>query len=170
MKHTLSAEENSELSHIDNTINDYLKRVRNATNASRVALVRFHNGGKDMNGLSFLKMSMTNETIQSGLAPLMPDFRNIFRSFYSYWCERLIIEGHCYIDDVEKLKDVDPTMYEFLQSRGIVAIYGIPIVNKNESVIGFIYIEYVHNKDINKEQVLSCLDDKKLKIEVLLNK
>ena len=52
--HTLSTTESNTLANVDKEINDCLKRMREKTGASRAALVRFHNGGKDMNGLSFL--------------------------------------------------------------------------------------------------------------------
>ncbi len=168
-KHTLADDENNSLSKIEADINDCLKRVLNKTESSRVCLVRFHNGGRDMNGLSFLKMSMTNESVRLGLSPLMPEFQNMFRSFFSYLCEKLIDEGHCYIDDISILKDVDTTMYEFLFSRDIQSIYSIPISNKNGTVIGFIYLECSNNTRVNRAQIEECLHDKKIRIETLLN-
>ena len=168
-KHTIDDKENNSLSKIENDINDCLKRTLIKTNSARVCLIRFHNGGRDMNGLSFLKMSMTNETVKLGLSSLMPEFQNMFRSFFSYLCDRLIKEGHCYINDINILKDVDTTMYEFLFSRDVQSIYSMPISNKNGTVIGFIYIEFTNNSDVNFEQVEHCLHDKKIKIETLLN-
>lgn len=167
--HTLDDEENNSLSKIEGDINDCLKRTLTKTKSGRVCLIRFHNGGRDMNGLSFLKMSMTNESVKLGLQSLMPEFQNMFRSFFSYLCDKLIKEGHCYVDDINMLKDVDTTMYEFLYSRDIQSIYSIPIENKNGTVIGFIYIEFTNISEIDKNQVEECLHDKKIKIETLLN-
>ena len=115
--HTITPEENVALSLIEEQINTCLKRVLEKCNASRVGLVRFHNGGRDMNRLSFLKMSLTNEVIKTGLKPLQPEFQNMFRSFFHYWCGELNDSGHCYIDNVEDLIEKDPSMYEFLKSR-----------------------------------------------------
>ena len=168
-KHTIDDKENDSLSKIENDINECLKRTLVKTNSSRVSLIRFHNGGRDMNSLSFLKMSMTNESVKLGLSSLMPEFQNVFRSFFSYLCEKLINDGHCYVDDINILKEVDTTMYEFLFSRDIQSIYSIPIMNKNKTVIGFIYIEYTNREDVDKEQVEHCLHDKKIRIETLLN-
>jgi len=167
--HVLPDDENNSLSKIESDINDCLKRALNKTGSSRVCLVRFHNGGRDMNGLSFLKMSMTNESVKLGLSSLMPEFQNMFRSFFSYLCEKLVEEGHCYVDNINILKDVDTTMYEFLYSRDIKSIYSIPILNKNNTVIGFIYIECANNTEVDRAQVEECLHDKKIKIETLLN-
>ena len=79
--HNLSTEENAILTHVEDQINDYLKDVQLKTNATRVCLVRYHNGTKGMDGLSFLKMSMTNEYVKIGIKPIMSEFQNYFRSF-----------------------------------------------------------------------------------------
>lgn len=168
-RHTIEDDENNSLSKIENDINECLKRTLVKTNSSRVSLIRFHNGGRDMNGLSFLKMSMTNESVKLGLSSLMPEFQNVFRSFFSYLCEKLISDGYCYVDDINTLKEVDTTMYEFLFSRDIKSIYSIPIENKNGTVIGFIYIEFTNGETVDKEQIEHCLHDKKIRIETLLN-
>lgn len=166
--HTISAEENTALSEKESKINACLKKTQQKTNASRVALVRFHNGGRDMNGLSFLKMSMTNECPGPGFTGIMPDFQNLFRSFFSYWCECLIKEGKCYINDIEELKDKDTTMYEYFLSRNVQAIYGIAIKNNENSIIGYIVIEFIDKNKVDLEQVEHCLHDKKIKIETIL--
>ena len=166
--HTISAAENTALSEKESQINACLKRTQEKTNASRVVLVRFHNGGRDMNGLSFLKMSMTNECPGPGFAGISPDFQNLFRSFFSYLCESLIKEDKCYIPDIEILKQKDTTMYEYFLSRNVQALYSIAIKNNEGSIIGFIAIEFVNKKDVNMEQVEHCLHDKKIKIETIL--
>lgn len=166
--HTLSPEENALLSDIDFNIKDCLKRTQLKTDATRVALVRFHNGGRDMNGLSFLKMSMTSEVPKPGVTAIQPEFQSVFRSFFSYWCQELMKNGYCYIDHTEDLKDIDSTMYEYFKSRDIESVYGIAIT-KNNTVYGYIYMEFTTFKDVDKAQVEHCLHDKKIKIETLLD-
>lgn len=167
--HRISATENTLLSEKESQINNCLKKVQQKTNAARVGLVRFHNGGRDMNGLSFLKMSMTNECPGTGFASIMPDFQNLFRSFFSYLCESLIKDGKCYINNIEILKTIDTTMYEYFLSRNIKAAYSIAIENNEGSIIGFIIVEFTDKDSIDFNQVDSCLHDKKIKIETILN-
>lgn len=167
--HTITPEENIKLSLIEDQINSCLKRVLDKCNASRVALVRFHNGGRDMNKLSFLKMSMTNEVIQPGLKPLLPEFQNMFRSFLHYWWTELADTGKCYIYDTEDILEKDATMHEFLSNRGITAAFGVPIRAYNNGMIGYIIIEFMDNSNIDIAQVEHCLNDKKIKIETLMN-
>lgn len=167
--HTLSSEENTVLTQVELQINDCLKIVQQKTNASRVSLVRYHNGNKGMDGLSFLKMSMTNECVKIGIQPIMQEFQNYFRSFLPYWIHQLDKTGKCYIDDIEDIKDIDTNSYEYLKTRGVQAKYGISVKNKEGYPIGFICIEYLDKKDVDKEQVEKCLVDKQIKIGTLLD-
>ena len=167
--HTLSNEENNMLTQVEIEINECLKRVQQKTNASRVSLIRYHNGNKGMDGLSFLKMSMTNECVKIGIQPIMQEFQNYFRSFLPYWIHQLDEKGKCYIDDIEDIKDIDANSYEYFRNRGVQAKYGIAVKNSEAYSIGFICIEYLDKNDVNKEQIEKCLLDKQIKIGTLLN-
>ncbi len=167
--HNLSDDENSNLTNIEREINSYLKKIQVNTNACRVALIRYHNGNRGMDGLSFLKMSMTNEIVKVGIQPMIQEFKNQFRSSLAYWCETLENGEICSLSDVDAVKDIDTTMYSFMNSRGVVAKYGIAIKNKEKTVIGFICVEYTHKLDINEDEIKKCLLDKQIKLETLLN-
>ena len=54
--HVLSSEENKRMTKIDEEIDIFLERTLAVCNASRVSLIKFHNGGNDMLGNSILKM------------------------------------------------------------------------------------------------------------------
>lgn len=167
--HNLSNEENSALSYVEKEINDSLKFLQSKVNASRVSLVRYHNGNKGMDGLSFLKMSMTNEAVKVGVQPIMQEFQNYFRSFLSYWCESLDCNGYCLIDDIEEIKNKDANMYEYLNTRNVKSKYGVAIHNGEDTVVGFICIEYMYDCKIDKIKLKKFLDDYQIKIETLLN-
>lgn len=167
--HTLSNEENNALAQIEVQINDCLKRAQQKTNASRVYLVRYHNGNRGMDGLSFLKMSMTNESVKVGIQPTMQDFQNYFRSFLPYWVQELDEKGKCYINNIDDIKNIDNNSYEYFKNRGVQAEYGISVKNLDGCPIGFICIEYLDKSSINRDQVEKCLLDKQIKIGTLLN-
>ena len=169
VKHNLSNEENSNLTYIEQQINDYLKELQLKLDACRVSLVRFHNGNKGMDGLSFLKMSMTNEVVKLGVSPIMQEFQNYFRSFLAYWVRQLEKTGYCLIDDVEDLKEEDSTMYNYLKSRGVKSKAGIAIKNTAGINIGFICVEYVNKRAVNTTEVCNCLKEYQIKVETLLN-
>lgn len=62
--HVPSDEENNKLTKITEEIDKTLQQILIFTNADRVDLVQYHNGGKGVNKQSFLKMSMTNEQVK----------------------------------------------------------------------------------------------------------
>ena len=62
--HVPSGMENDKLTKIAEEIDKTLQQILIYTNADRVDLVQYHNGGKGVNRQSFLKMSMTNEQVK----------------------------------------------------------------------------------------------------------
>lgn len=168
--HVLTSEENQRMTKIDEEIDDFLEKTLIACDASRVCLVKYHNGGNDMLGNSILKMSMSNEKCAAGVIHTMSSFQNQLRSFSTFLMKELNEKGICFIEDVENLKSIDNSLYQYLKQIGIKAKYSIAIRNtKTNVVIGYFSIEYANNEHINIEQVKQCLKDKRLKIETLLN-
>lgn len=167
--HHLTPEESKNIAQAEKQINDIVKIILNETNASRVCIVKYHNGNKDMNGVSFLKMSMTNEAINIGVAPLMPDFQGHFRSLLAYWCHEIDTKGYCIISNTEDLIDVDITLYEYLKTRNIESKYGIALRNINGDVIGFLCIEYLDKDDFSTDKIEKSLQNNYQRIEALLS-
>lgn len=168
--HVPSSEENTKLTRITEEIDKTLQQVLIYTNADRVNLVQYHNGGKGINKQSFLKMSMTNEQVKVGVRPFMSEFKDQFRSVISYITKKLNDDGFCYIDDAQEIKELDPGTYEFLVNRGIESKYCMAIHNTQDgSVIGFIGIEYIKKENSKLELVDQVLKEKQKILETLLN-
>lgn len=170
INHVPSTEENKKLMKVSEEIDQHLQDILEETNASRACLVQYHNGGRGINKQSFLKMSMTNEQVRLGVSPLMPTFKDVFRSTLAYFVKELDDSGVCYIDDYNTLKNVDISMYEFLSSRGIQAKYGLAIRNKDKStVIGFICVEFMDKDIVDLNKINKVFKDKQVVIETLLS-
>lgn len=168
--HVLTVEENKRMTRIDEEIDLFLEKTLVACDASRVSLVKYHNGGNDMLGNSILKMSMSNERCAAGVIHIMGAFQNQLRSFSTFLMRELNEKGMCFIEDIENIKNIDTSIYQYLKQIGVRAQYSIAIKStKTETVIGYLSIEYANNEHINIDQVKHCLEDKKLKIEALLN-
>lgn len=168
--HVPSSEENTKLTRITEEIDKTLQQILIFTNADRVDLVQYHNGGKGVNKQSFLKMSMTNEQVKVGVKPFMSEFKDQFRSVISYITKKLNTEGYCYIDDSEQIKSIDPGTYEFLLNRGIESKYCMAIHNTQDgSVIGFVCIEYIKKESAKPDLVDEVLKEKQKIFETLLN-
>ena len=155
---------------IDEEIDVFLEKTLVACNASRVSLIKYHNGGNDMLGNSILKMSMSNEKCAAGVIHILGSFQNQLRSFSTLLVKELNEKGICFIEDIENIKNIDNSIYQYLKQIGIKAKYTIAITNiKTNCVIGYMSIDFANNEHIDLEQVKHCLQDKKLKIEALLN-
>ena len=168
--HVLTQEEDSEAAHIDKLINEYLQQAIKETDSSRAMVVRYHNGGKDMAAISFLKMSVTNEVVNIGYKPVIQDFQNQFRSMLNIVCRQLAETGESYIPTLETIKTQDVGTYEFLKNRGVRAMYSKALRNQNNYVIGFITVTFMEDNKIeeNIENIEKTLDDKAKQISALL--
>lgn len=168
--HVLTPEEDAEAAHIDKLTNNYLQQIVKETGASRAMVVRYHNGGKDMAAVSFLKMSVTNEVVNVGYKPVMSDFQNQFRSMIDIVCDQLSTTGCSHISNLDMVKNLDNGTYELLKERGVRAIYCRALTNENNYVIGFIMTSYTNDNDIveDQEKIHNLLGDKAKQISALL--
>lgn len=168
--HTVTPEENDKLTKISMSIDNHLQDILEQTDASRVSLIQYHNGGRSINKQSFLKMSMTNERVKVGVSSVSNIFKDIFRSSLSYITRELDDNGYCFIDDVDEMKSLDVSVYESLTERGIESKYTIALKNiENSMVIAYIGIDYIDKGVANKEVITKVLNEKKQIIETLLN-
>lgn len=168
-KKHLTPVESKNISKIEKEINDIINQILLETGASRVCIVKYHNGNKDMTGKSFLKMSMTNEVVNLGVAPMMSDFRDLFRSLLAYWCHEIETKECCIISDAEDLKDIDITMYQYLTVRNIEAKYGMGLKDNDGNIIGFICIEYLNKSDFDLKKINNVMIKNFPRIETLVS-
>lgn len=168
--HVLSHEENEHLIKVSDEIDQTLQKILEETNADRVSLVQYHNGGKGINKQSFLKMSMTNEQVKLGIKPFISNFKDQFRNVLAYFVKEINRSNYCYIDNVEAVKEVDISMYEFMKDRGVYAKFGIGVRNKENTIIGFICVEYLDNHEcIDVTTIDNCLHKYLSVFETLLS-
>ena len=167
--HVPSSEENVKLTRITEEIDKTLQQILIFTNADRVDLVQYHNGGKGVNRQSFLKMSMTNEQVKVGVKPFMSEFKDQFRSVIAYIIRTLNETGYCYINDAEEMKTVDAGTYEFLLNRGIESKYCMAIRSNDRTVIGFVCVEYIEKENARPDLVDKVFKEKQKVLETLLN-
>ena len=168
--HVLTEKEERRALEIDRAIDDYLKQMVINTKATRAFVVRYHNGGRDMASVPFLKCSITNEMTNAGVKPIMSEFQNQFRSIMAGVCEEIDRKGYSYITPNEKSELIDPATVELMKDRGIKNMYCRALRNQNDYIIGFIAVTFmVDNKEIPNESIIhECLIDKSKKVSALL--
>lgn len=165
----LTPDESKRVAQIDKKINDDLNIILKETGASRVSVIRYHNGSKDMTGKSFLKMSATNEVLNMGVASMMTSFKDLFRSFLAYWCHEIEIKGYCSVDNVENIKNNDISLYQYLTAINIQASHAVALRDANNNVIGILHLEFLDKDDFDIGKIEKSLDKNFPKIEALIS-
>ena len=168
--HVLTEEEDRKALEIDRAIDDYLKQMIINTKATRSFVVRYHNGGKDMAAIPFLKCSITNEMTNAGVKPIMGEFQNQFRSIMAGVCEEIDRKGYSYITPDKKSELIDPATTELMKDRGIKYMYCRALRNQNNYIIGLVAVTFmIDNQEKPNEEIIDlCLKDKSQKISALL--
>ena len=170
--HILTEEEDSLANKIDKSINSYLQAIVQELGPNRAVVARYHNGGRDMSGISFLKLSITNEQVSPDTLPIIGDFQAQFRSVATYICDELEEKGYCYIDDLESIRDKDSGTYELLKLRDGKSCYIRALKSRSGYVIGAVMITYT-SKNLddrpNIEKIDRVLVKKANEISALLN-
>lgn len=168
--HVLTEEEDRKALEIDRAIDDYLKQMIINTKATRSFVVRYHNGGKDMAAIPFLKCSITNEMTNAGVKPIMGEFQNQFRSIMAGVCEEIDRKGYSYITPDKKSELIDPATVELMKDRGIKYMYCRALRNQNNYIIGLVAVTFmIDNQETPNEEIIDlCLKDKSQKISALL--
>lgn len=98
----------------DIQINRLLDEIRVIARADRVHIMMCSNGEKSYNGYSFNYISMTNESISNGLAPLIKDFQRQPCSPYSK-----------ILNDIQRQGVVKIAKYDNTYMSNLHSLYGI---------------------------------------------
>lgn len=169
--HVLTEEEDKEAIQIDTMINAYLETAVRDLKASRIMVARYHNGGKDMNAVSFLKVSVTNERVNKGYMPVMGDFQNQFRSMVALPIREIDRTGRCNIPDLEEIKDRDVGTYELLKARKVRSAYCHALKSVSGYPVGAIMVFYNEDNPTkeNEQEVTSYLNEVSAQISGLFN-
>ena len=120
--------------------------------ADRAYMFTFHNGGTDVLGRGFLKMSMSQEAIADNIVPIMPKYINMPRTLFPTLYNQLNGKDSYNVYNVEEIKKDDPFTYQFLIEHGAHAALFRAIKKEDGLVIGFIGMEYISRncEDIKK--------------------
>lgn len=169
--HVLTEEEDRLAKHIEKSITAELQEITNTLQPTRTLLVRYHNGGKDMNGISFLKLSVTNECTNRGVAPVMKEYQNQFRSSINEVCFEIDKNGYMNIPSKESIKEKDRGTYDLMVAKHVRSTYNYALRNATGYIIGFISIIYYEDnatiEDI--DTIKQVMSDKATEISTLLS-
>lgn len=130
---------------IDTKIIQKMEELKEILNADRIQLYDFHNGGHYANGRSALKTTCTYEVVRAGIKPAQRELQNIPISCISRFTSTLLDNGCLEICDIEEIKDIMPSTYQFKKDMGITSFYDVVICDSYGEPIGFLAVQYTKN-------------------------
>lgn len=161
-------EEEDENRKVDEYINTLLRKLLDSKQANRASCFLYHNGGKNVVGRSFQKMSMTHEQIDSNTVSVMGSYQQIPRMMYPIINAQMAEKGYYYIEDIKQIQEVDAITYQSYYARGVKAVFIQAIKAANGTIMGFITLEYISNDAPDIKELKHCLIDKAMKISAAL--
>jgi hypothetical protein len=124
---------------VDKNINEFLNRLRYDTDACRVKVLQYHNGGFFSNGKSMKKMSMTHESCHPGMKPTLPGSNDIMVSLFADLLE-MAHENEPNLINTGTLKD--SFFKSYLQSNHVLMFSVLPLRSTKREEIGCILCEW----------------------------
>lgn len=149
---------------IKQKINELLIEIRILSNANRVSLIEFHNGGQSLTALPFYHASMMYETTDIQTKELISRFQKIPISLISKMLLFMLESNKIfYLDNKSKVDDT----FEFYKSFGIDKLLNILLTNHIQN--GMLSINWDDDVDIDINNILEKINPKIYSINLLLN-
>lgn len=131
---------------IDKTVNLSLERVLMRTGADRAFIFEFHNGGSNLGGLPFLKMSNTYEVVDTGIIPQRMHLENMSTSMYYALLSQIIEKDHLVIYTNIVEEGIPQIAYETLKFQKIHTTVLVRISDVKGRVVGYTGIDFVREE------------------------
>lgn len=167
--HTKEEEEDNR--RVNNFIEGQLNCLLSEEKANRAYLFAYHNGGHDITGRGFQKMSITNEMVDLNTVPIMRSYQNVPRSMFPTLYKTLVSQDVYFIEDLEEIKESDPMSYQMFLTHGAHSVLIHAIKTMEGAVMGFLVMEYTNSDCEDFEKAKRTLEKKALRISgALINK
>lgn len=161
-EHTVEDEERNRK--LNDYIENQLQCLIDELGVNRAYMFSYHNGGRDIMGRGFQKMSIMNEMVDSITPSVMSKYQNVPRTMFPTLFKKLKAEDVYYIDNLEDIKTQDPMSYQMFLDHGAKSIFIQAIKRSDGLMIGFIVMEYVNNTCADFSKVQKDLEKKTLRI------
>lgn len=133
-----------------------LKELVQDYNASRAAVIEFHNSKENINGLPFLWYDIQFEFLTRGVSEISTKVKDIQASILSEIISRLKKDDYIILeqDDIAALEDTSPVLYSHLQlAHATGVVYGGIWSKDNSKLAGILLVEYQDDNVIPVDRV-----------------
>jgi hypothetical protein len=124
---------------IDKNIHEHLNRLRYESDACRVKLFQYHNGGSFSNGKSMKKLSMTHESCHPGM---VPTFKGSTDMILSLFVDLLEASHENFPNLINTGVMRDSYFKSYLQSNHVLMFSVLPIKNTKGEETGCLICEW----------------------------
>jgi len=157
--HPISTEEYSKYDEEYATLQALIEKTRVEMNAARISVIMYHNGGHNLVGIPFQRMTVIAEAVAPGLARIINEFKDVQRSSYVFLHKKLQEDSHWLIPDIEKLDNTLLTYGTLKNHSSSAACFIATHDIISELPIGFICVEYMHClSEAEQESVLEDVE------------
>lgn len=160
--HTPEEEEDNR--NVNNFVDSQLSCLLAEEKANRAYVFMYHNGGRDMMGRSFQKMSIMNEMVDANTVPIMGSYQNVPRSMFPTLFKTLVAQDMFSVQRTEDIKETDPVLFQMLTSHNAHTAFFHGIKRADGVILGFVVIEYVSNTCEDMDKAEKNLEKKTLRI------
>lgn len=143
-----------------------IERLMFKIDADRILLLECHNGGSNINGLPFAKISAIYESLNDSILPISQDFQQQQLSLYPF--SNYLFNNKYFYGDTEELLEIDKGLYYKFKSHNInhFACYVLYGVNKP---IAFLLVGYEKlTENHNCKHIKDIIIEEGLQMRLLL--
>lgn len=149
-------------------VKELLNQVLRDSQASRVLLFEYHNGGQNLTGMQFLHVSATMEADKITTAPIGQLLNDIHLSMIPNLISDLQTNLAIYIESVESIREKYPYFYDVFTNNGTKQVVFCAIEGIKNS-IGFVCLLFNTKDPIDIQNVRQVLYKNTQKISTLLD-
>lgn len=134
-----------------------IERLMFKIDADRILLLECHNGGSNIKGLPFAKISAIYETLNDSIFPISQDYQQQQLSLYPF--SNYILNNKYFYGDTEELLEIDKGLYYKFKSHNInhfacYVLYGVDNKPIAFLLVGFEKLTEKHNCKQIKELIV----------------
>lgn len=137
------------VSDAENSENVYvsLEYLMEVSNCDRAYVMQFHNGGHYVSGKSQQRFSCTHEICSKGVSKECEKSQNHLVSNFNHYIKEILRNKEYTYTNIGKIRD--QSFMNLLESKGVKAIYNIPLRTLEGKVIGILGLDYVKESPEN---------------------
>lgn len=131
----------------DDQIMAILRAIQKEFRASRAYVFQYHNGGENIMGGAFSRVSCTHEVVALGITRQQPFLQRMPKTLVHAFTKLIDSGIGVFCPCIEScFMDTDASTYEILHQQGIVSVYCAGLFSDRRFPMGFVGVDYCTEK------------------------